>query len=841
MAPAFDPRFADNDDARSARVLARIAQGQGDQQEPLTVVASSDDGQPSVIVGDMSAGVRARATLAADSRPELLGDLVLVSAGGTLHALDAHSGHERWTRPLAGCSRYLGAARDADRIGYACEATPSTQTSTGAAALRGGASLLRGLDARDGRMLWQRMTDDALGRPAASNGVLLVPWQRQGLALLDVRDGVELARLRSRDDVIDWVHAERGFAWFGHLQAYVIGPRDYSGSRKDAIALSVPPESLPGRPALVESAYASLPGKRSAYGRVALSVMPARDGERWSARDDRAYFTFYRYVFAYDGAGALRWCRTLAHDAIAARALPGGLAVVTDAGELLLLGAEDGGERARKELGVALASASLSGGARISSAATASAVGPALSGAAPAPGGGASLREGLLAIALDIDQRLVPARAYAIEQLARIPDPQVTADLLHIYGRSTTPPELQSVVATVLRTRRTGLEHVIDALLQRYDFLEQTRPAPLAILVPALLDAHEPRALPNLIARMQDHETPLANLAGVVHAVVELGDEQVVAPLYAFLRLYRADSTFAEQPDALIEAARGIVVHGGQAGVEKLGALLHDGIVTPGLAAGVAELLEPKATVPATAVAAAKPEAPPVQLPGSLAPQALRAAFAAHDEELRACLAPELARNAKLAQVRIALIVESDGSTHALHVAPAGDDVLDCMYPKLAQLRFPRFRSGRQVATYVLPAHAPEAASARQTVLASADDTFWALQAAHPRALPHPTEPWWHSKQPIVALALPQTEEAPSWLPQTGAGASSDAGAATTPEAAEPALAPSRPAAPEATETTAPAATAPAVPAGQEATPPAAPPSAGAGGEDQWWVPAGKK
>jgi hypothetical protein len=388
-----------------------------------------------------------------------------------------------------------------------------------------------------------------------------------------------------------------------------------------------------------------------------------------------------------------------------------------------------------------------------------------------------------------------------------------------------------------LRSRRTGLEHVIDALLQRYDFLEQTRPAPLAILVPALLDAHEPRALPNLLARMRDHETPLANLPAVVHAVVELGDEQVVPALYAFLRMYRADSTFAEQPDALIEAARGILVHGGQAGVEKLGALLHDGIVTPGLAAGMAELLAPKPATPATAVAAATPRAPPVQLPGSLAPQTLRAAFAAHDGDLRACLAPELARNAKLAQVRIALIVESDGSTHAVHVAPAGDDVLDCMYPKLAQLRFPRFRSGRQVVTYVLPAHAPEAVSAQQVATASADDAFWALQAAHPRTLPHQTEPWWHSKQPIVALALPRTEEAPSWLPPSTTTPSE---AAETPEEAEPALAPSRPAAPEAPATPAPATTAPAVPAGRQGAPAAAPPAA-PGSEDQWWVPAGKK
>ena len=822
LAPAFDARFADNDDARTARALARITDSARahEAQEPLVVVAASDDGKPSVIVADFTTGVRARSALDAESRPELFGDLVLVVAAGSLHALDAHSGQPRWSRPLAGCAQYLGAARDADRIAYACEAPPSEHTMSGASP-----SLLRGLAASDGHVLWQRTTDDALGRPAASNGLLLVPWQRQGLAMLDARDGVELARLRSRDDVIDWARSGPGFAWFGHRQAYFIGPHGYSGSRKDAVALSVTPDSLPGRPALVESAYAALPGGRSAYGRVALSVLPVRDGEHWRAHDDRAYFTFYRYIFAYDGAGALRWCRTLAHDVIASRALPGGLALATDAGELLLLGADDGGERARKELGLKLAAASLHGDAPVPAAAAGS--------EQPALRGGAALRNGLLEVALDIDQRLVPARAYAVEQLARLPEPEVTADLLHIYERSTTPPELQSVVASQLRTRRIGLEHVIDALLQRYDFLEQTRPAPLAVLVPALLDAHEPRALPNLIARMLDHETPLANLPSVVHAVVELGDERVVEPLFALLRLYRADSTFADQPEALIEAARGVLVHGGPAGAQRLAELMRDGIVTPGLASGVAALLTPKIAAPAREVTALAAAAPPVQLPGALAPQVLRAAFAVHDEELRACLAPELARNAKLAQVRIALIVESDGSTHSVHVAPVGDDVVDCMYPKLAQLRFPRFRSGRQVATYLLPAHAPELAAAKAAASASEDESFWSLQAAHPRALAQQADPWWHSKQPIVALALPRLPDG--------------SGQAAVPS--DPSLAPSRPAAPATAESQAAqagaaigGAAAPALPAGGSAAGAAdAGVSAPSAGEDAWWVPAGKK
>jgi len=811
LAPAFDPRFGDNDDARSARVLERIAQGGDTAASELRVVATTDAPAQELISADLAQGIRFRSKVSADSRPELLGDLVLVSTGGELRAFDARDGHARWSRPLEGCARYLGAARDGDVIAFACEAPAGEKALAGAAP-----SVLRAIAAGSGRLVWERETPDALGRPASSHGLLLVPWQRQGLALLDARDGVELARLRSRDDVIDWVRAEPGYAWFGHRQAYLIGPRGYSGSRKDAFALGVAAETLPGRPALVESAFSALPGKRSAHGRVALHVAPELAGDRLVARDGRVYFTFYRYVFAYDAAGALLWSRTLAQDAISARAIDGGLALVTATGDLLLLAAGDGSEQGRRALGVQLAAATIYGQGRV----------PAATVNGPAP----SLRKGLLEVALDIDQRLVPARAYAVDQLARLPEPEVTADLLHIYGRSTTPPELQRVVADALRTRRTGLEHTVDALLQRYDFIEQTRPAPLAVLVPALLDARETRAVPNLVARMLDHETPLAVLGSVVHAVVELGDPRVVEPLLRFLRWYRADSTFAEQPDALLEAARGVLRHGGDAGAQKLAALVRDGIATPALGSEIAVLLAPKPeATPGTAVAAA-PAAPARPLPASLGSPELRAAFDSRAGELRGCLLPELERNPKLAQVRIALIVESDGSTHALQVAPASGELVDCVYAKLANLRFPRFRSGRQVATYVLPVRARESA-APDAESAPGEAVFWAFAASHPRELTGASEPWWHAKQSIAALAMPPA--------QPGSGAK-DNPAAKQP-ANNPAAAPRGPAAPAAPPAAAQGAAAPAVgPVAGAPAPPAAPAAEAPAAEDAWWVPAAK-
>jgi hypothetical protein len=384
------------------------------------------------------------------------------------------------------------------------------------------------------------------------------------------------------------------------------------------------------------------------------------------------------------------------------------------------------------------------------------------------------------------------------------------------------------VVADALRTRRAGLEHTVDALLQRYDFIEQTRPAPLAVLVPALLDARETRAVPNLVARMLDHETPLAVLGAVVHAVVELGDERVVDPLLRFLRWYRADSSFAEQPEALLEAARGVLRHGGDTGGQKLAELVRDGIATPALGHEVAALLAPKPEATGTAAIAAAPAAPERPLPATLGSSELRAAFDSRAGELRGCLLPELELNPKLAQVRIALIVESDGSTHALQVAPGSSALADCVYARLANLRFPRFRSGRQVATYILPVRARETAAPDGG--GAADETaFWTFAAARPRKLAAPTEPWWHSKQSIAALAMPPAQPAQ--------------GSSRAPGAEQPASSPAAPAVP------APPAdpNAPAAPAvGSAPSTPAAPPAAPApvapepAAEDAWWLPAAK-
>jgi hypothetical protein len=409
----------------------------------------------------------------------------------------------------------------------------------------------------------------------------------------------------------------------------------------------------------------------------------------------------------------------------------------------------------------------------------------------------------LLEVALDIDQRLVPARALAVSALAALPDPEATRDLLEVYARSTTPPELSRVVADALRTRRSGLEHMIDALLARYDFLEQARPAPLAVLAPALVEAGERRAVPRLIERMLDHETPLSVLPSVVHAVVELGDASVVPPLLAFVRLYRSDSSFANEPDALIEAARGVLRHGGAEAPAQLAALTSDGRARPELSAALAALLVPATSAaPAEAVAVAPPAASP-PLPRTLSRAEVDATFQAHEAELRACLQAELERNPKLAQLRVTFVAESDGSAHAFQITPASAALGDCLYPKLAGYRFARFAGGRRLVRHTLALTRPADPAQSLRVENDAGAPWWSRAAKTLRKTDPLLAPWWLSALPIAPLVTHEPAPDATSTPPT---AGTPPAASTSPASAPPT---------------------PSVPPAASTPPP----------DDAWWVP----
>lgn len=740
--PAFDAHRADDSARGLAEVLSRLAtigadaEGREAPRAPL-VVAATHGSAPALVALDLVSGrVRWRAAISSATRPEILGDVVLATTAGAWLALDADTGRVLW-RTTPSDPVLFGAARAGARLFL------GTGSRDAAAAAH-----LVALDARSGTPLWTREAPAPLGRPVARGRLVLVPWQRQYLVALDARDGRELARLRAADHAIEWVDGDVAGLVFGDRELMRLDRR-YDGTRAASPRLALPIDDLPGSPALHASAFAPVAPTGSAYGRIGVHyALEADAGIR--LQDDRYYFVFYRAVLAFDLAGHPLWARVLDHDVVAAAATSGGLLAVLASGRVLALAAETGADGPAFAFGTALDAADI--------AATAFAIPTPTTPPAPP----ASPRAGLVSIAIDNDARLLPVRAFAVRQLSALPAPEATRDLLDVYAQRNAPPELRRVVADALQARATGSEHLVDALGTHYDFLERTQPSPLPVIVPALVRAREARAVPGLLEWMDDPETPATMLPGIVDAVVALGDASVADPLHDLLRVYHADSAFSHAPEALVAAARGVLRHDAIGGRAKVASIAQALDTSPQLAAALRDLLgEAEAPAQVSEVVAAVPA--PV-LPALLGSEQIHATFVEHVADLRACVLQELERDPKLAQVRLAFIVENDGSAHAWSFVPNRAEFADCMYPKVRDYRFPAFRRSRQVATYLVAVR-PPATVARPAASTSTAATWWSQ--AEQRA-PTTTDaalrtPWWRTPDiSVIAIDIPTAPPRPA-------------------------------------------------------------------------------
>jgi hypothetical protein len=791
---AFSHQFPDNRSEDFATVLGRLPEPrspsspQNTLREPLAVVTThAPAGEPQVVAIAVRTGEeRWSRRLDAQTRPEILGDLVLTSERHQLVALDLRTGEPRWTRPLADLA-YVGASRDGDMIYYA-----ATVGALGGARRVG---QVVAVDAIRGLERWRHEVNGVFGQPVAVGGMVMVPWERQNLAILDGQTGSELARLRLTDDVLAWTFGDPTGVYYGHRSVYRLTRRSVTGRRDQSTHRQLPLPTLPalhegevGREVEIwDDGFLPKPGTRSARGRIRLYFAPALSphDEEVSILADTYYFVYYRYVFGYDLRGNLRWARILEQDVIGAQATERGLFVVGEQGQMRLLDPVSGLDRWSGGVAMQLASVALD-------------VAGFSEGTDP-PGPLPSLREQLSAVAVDPDNRLVPARAYAILQLAQLPDPAITRDLLDLYAQQSMPGALRTAIAHALRSRRTGGEYLIEALRQRYDFIENTPAPPLEVIVPALLEMRAHGAVPGLVQQMNDHETPIGVLEMVVRAVVELGDASVVPALRHFLVLYRADSVFAEDPSALIRVAEGIFRLGGPEGRALLTSLADAPSTLEPLTTAIrgyfeAERREQEAIARRQAEeaqraleeAARRAEA---ALPLRLTQEQINSAFAAHTDALRECIAGELARNPELGQVRLVFILQNDGRAVELGVAPNTPELVQCVQERVNAIEFPRFRQRRMRAQFVIRVRGGGGDSGERSASSGGrarippDAPWWAWWQLFGEANGTPPgEPrlWWERRTAPVG-APPTADRSGTTVTATTGGAPSDGRGGTAP------------------------------------------------------------
>lgn len=641
-----------------------------------------------------------------------LGGLVIVLDDAQVTVLNAADGSVRHREPHRGL-RFMGAARSGQTLLLVWSTPDAPQAPR--------TSRLMALSTLDWRARWQRSMRAVAGAPQGLSGGFVVPWDRQNLSVVGADTGREVARLRAQADVFDWLEMTSGGLRFGGKQRFRVEKGQLVGEAQRAWP------ALPGRPRPRPSAYA-----RRATGRERPPIMALReptDGRGTAG----GYYVYYRYVFRLDATGAVRWARVLPRRVRTARVGPAGLWVADEAGAVHRLRASDGTVAEDRAPAEPLLAARLVGSL------------PRLDPGDPdhpPP----DLRAQLLQVALDPDAQLSPARAYAVQQLAGLPDAQVATDLLALFELRSTPALVRDALGSALSARPGGRRALLDALSRRFDFLEGTEAPPLGLLLPAIVQAELEEATQLLLAHLQDPATPVAQLHALVVAASALQPESTVTPLLQFVRLYRADSSFDSRPAPLVAAAQVIFEHGDDKARDQLRELARSSATRPALRTAIEGLQRRRQepAVVADAVPATATAVPSSERSAELTSDALAHALGARAEQVRGCLSQATEERPNLTRVRLLVRLRKDGALQRVQVRPDPGTLQDCLTAVLRDVRWAASSTPARTVTLGLrldPVQLPAQASPLPWWEAVSGRARRSARYRAARA-----QPWWHTE-----------------------------------------------------------------------------------------------
>jgi outer membrane protein assembly factor BamB len=545
---AFSPHFRDNSAGDLAKVLPRIT----GPAQPGIVNAT---GKPTVY-------------------------LVAAQPAKQLHAIDLTTGQPLWTQPADVTSRVVVApavvlaregkddlvARDVRTgavawrahidgklVGVAVDGSHAYYVAHGAEGRRSGNVVA--LDLGSGGEKWRREAQGSLGAPAARSGLVFVPFMSQWLAILDGMDGTELARVRSTEEQVTFVRAAPEGVFYGGAGIFALTDHSVAGSRKGSTygIAKFPGELV--RPVYAFDAYSPAQADYSAVDRNRVL---------WRARSQDGALAFdggqtvlhtYRFFFGIDaGTGALRWAYDHPRvDVVSSEHAGPAIFLAAQDGELEALDAGTGARlwQARPTatgLRVAGATFDVQGYA------------PPASTAARPP-----LAQTLTRIIWDPDRRFGPVKLFAIEALARLPDPEVGKGLVEILTREGLGPQIYAKAGEALvgRKDKEAVPAIVAELSARYDFVKDKRPRATAELARALAAAGASDTWPVLADKMRDPAVPPVGIRELAAAIGKLHATAAVPALREFLLMYRADPAFASDPEPLCAVAEALGALGG--------------------------------------------------------------------------------------------------------------------------------------------------------------------------------------------------------------------------------------------------------------------------------------
>ncbi len=667
---AFSSRYGDNDRAKITAVIARV-QSDGEPRpsnptgRPLAV-AITQTGERSVVLYDLSTRLPLwTVPLAASSTPEIVGDAVVVETGTHTAILDLANGRTRGQVEHRGLE-FVGVARDGDTLVLSFAA--GLQGSSGRRAGR-----VVAVNASSASERWSHTIGGIVGRPAASGGLAFIPWDRQSVAVLDLATGVEQARLRSTDDVLSWVFTGPGGVYYGGRGIYRLTPDSAAGTRAGSAFLANPLDGVPGDPQVYRDAFLATTGSRTARDKIRFGFRTqAGEAGRVTLQDGTIYLAYYHDVVAVDAAtGAVRWAQRIEDDVEALQVTSRGLFVASGNGKVRAFDPATGAVSVVAELNAQIGAIDLD-----------------VEGLARPDGGTApegAVREQIVSMIREADNRLVPFRSYLVGVLARREEEEVTRDLLDLYTQRSIPAQLRQSVATSLQARRTGAQFLVAALGEHYDYLEGRQAPPLQVIAPALVQMGARDAVPGLLSHLLDHETPAAALPEVINAIGTLGEASVVPTLRSWLQLYKYDSAFSGDRGApLAAAAEAVFRYGDAEAYQWLTALQQDTRAHAVVRTRIEELVarrERDAVAHTEAQHAGEAQAAlqaelnrlheqQTAVPETLTDPAFDEVWNSKLDEVRACAQGAVSRNPALNQIRVVVTLRSTLPRNLLEATP---------------------------------------------------------------------------------------------------------------------------------------------------------------------------
>jgi outer membrane protein assembly factor BamB len=621
--------------------------------------------------------------------PQLAGSAVILEEGERIIGLDLKTGAPRFQFDATGL-HLVGA----DGIGDACVISLTSGQGTFA---KSRVAFVQGTT-----RAWMHEFSSPVGVPALVGNVVLVPWNNQYLSGLEAGSGEEFARVRIREGVISHAFVSGGKVFVGSQHGIaLLSNALIAGNLTTGPHYAPPKEELPGRPLFLADTYSQkpLPAPDSAQSRVRLSWQSeVTPNHQIGLAGHNLYLVFYRFAFALDPETLeLRWLHTHEVDLVGARAQGDGVLLADARGQVSYLAGQSGSTLWMEQNGPQTIDMEVP--------ADQSAIGSA-SGAAVAR---VDLRKQLAAAAQDADSRLVPVRMLAVQLLAKLPDPEATADLLSLCEDDRTTIGIRKAACNALRERSVGNEHVLHALQRHGSYLAGTAAPPVGALAKAAATQKETRAAPLLVSHLRDPNTPTPGLAELVRALGELGDASAVPALTQFFLLYHADAVdehlaraLALVPDALVhlqgEGARATLtqIAGDPLSIDTAQAAARKSLTDLDAKAKAAEQGAAQPTAAdQPAAEAPKPEEP--KAPAHITVDIIKKVLLPVHDALQACV-----RDAKpdAFQVRAVLVVE-DGQVLMVSVTP--EHLQNCIEPLVRSQQFPLTQlSQRDRVTYFI-------------------------------------------------------------------------------------------------------------------------------------------